>query len=140
MLPPLFRTEWLARHEFLHFTSLSTCSCMLPAKLFSPNSDRRSDSLNGSIHEDDLATELRPEPIQTRQIVCNFTLVSNFPAYILFRQTPAMSPSHLSTPFNGQVIPSNLLETIGRKVTEIEGPMYWYHPQLAAGMKIVKLT
>ena len=99
MLPPLFHTEWLAQHKFLSFTSLSACSRTPLAKPFS----------SSCIHEDDLATEWKPEPIWMLQRVCNFTLVFNFPIYILFGRTPPTSLSHLPTPSNSQAIPNSQL-------------------------------
>ena len=49
-------------------------------------------------------------------------------------------PSHLLTPFNGPVPPSNLLDKIARGVAEAKGPVEWPHSQRATRAKIVELA
>lgn len=95
----------------------------LPTKVFSPNSNRKSsDSWNSSIHEDDFATEWKPEHI------------------VMLQRTLDALPSHLLTPFNGPVPPSNLLDKIARGVAEAKGPADWPHSQRATRAKIVELA
>ncbi|KAF9648717.1 hypothetical protein BDM02DRAFT_3096049 [Thelephora ganbajun] len=98
-------------------------SRVLPTKLFSPNSNRKSsDSWNSSIHEDDFATEWKSEEIR------------------MLQRTLDALPSHLLTPFNGPVPPSNLLDKIARGVAEAKGPADWPHSQRATRAKIVELA
>jgi len=122
-------------------------SRVLPTKVFSPNTNRKSsDSWNSSIHEDDFATEWKPEDIRMLQRVRDFPpITSRFshpfpPFYLAFNQTLDALPSHLLTPFNGPVPPSNLLDKIARGVAEAKGPVDWPHSQRATRAKIVELA
>ena len=65
---------------------------------------------------------------------------SLFPLYLAFKQTLDALPSHLLTPFNGPVPPSNLLDKIARGVAEAKGPADWPHSQRATRAKIVELA
>jgi len=49
-------------------------------------------------------------------------------------------PSHLLTPFNGPVPPSNLLDKIARGLTHAKGPIDWPHSLRATRAKIVELA
>ena len=62
------------------------------------------------------------------------------PFYLAFKQTLDALPSHLLTPFNGPVPPSNLLDKIARGVAEAKGPADWPHSQRATRAKIVELA
>lgn len=57
----------------------------------------------------------------------------------MFKQTLDALPSHLLTPFNGLVPPSNPLDKIACGVTKAEGPVDWPHSQHATSAKIVEL-
>lgn len=60
--------------------------------------------------------------------------------YPALKQTLDALPSHLLTPFNGPVPPSNLLDKIARGVAEAKGPADWPHSQRATRAKIVELA
>ena len=60
--------------------------------------------------------------------------------YLALKQTLDALPSHLLTPFNGPVPPSNLLDKIARGVAEAKGPTDWPHSQRATRAKIVELA
>lgn len=60
--------------------------------------------------------------------------------YLALKQTLDALPSHLLTPFNGPVPPSNLLDKIARGVAEAKGPADWPHSQRATRAKIVELA
>ena len=49
-------------------------------------------------------------------------------------------PSHLLTPFNGPVPPSNLLDKIAKGVMHAKGPAEWPHSLRATRAKIVELA
>ena len=66
--------------------------------------------------------------------------VSPFPRFLALKQTLDALPSHLLTPFNGPVPPSNLLDKIARGVAEAKGPADWPHSQRATRAKIVELA
>ncbi|EJF64898.1 hypothetical protein DICSQDRAFT_153076 [Dichomitus squalens LYAD-421 SS1] len=96
-----------------------------PLPVLSPASNRKSsDSWNSSNYDgaDDLEWEWKPE--QTR---------------LLSRTLDAL-PSHLITPFNGPVPPSNLLDKIARGVVHAKGPAEWPHSLRATRAKIVELA
>ena len=59
---------------------------------------------------------------------------------MLFLQTLDALPSHLLTPFNGPVPPSNLLDKIARGVAKIKNPVDWPHSMRATRAKIVELA
>ena len=87
---------------------------------------------NGSIHEDDFrnGSQNIPECFKGYAISPTFHAFQMFlisPPYIAFKQTLNVLPSHLLTPFNGPVPPSNLLEKIVRGVA-VEGPTDWPVP------------
>ena len=63
-----------------------------------------------------------------------------FPRFLALKQTLDALPSHLLTPFNGPVPPSNLLDKIARGVAEAKGPAGWPHSQRATRAKIVELA
>jgi transcription factor SPN1 len=65
---------------------------------------------------------------------------SFLPFYLASKQTLDALPSHLLTPFNGPVPPSNLLDKIARGVAEAKGPADWPHSQRATRAKIVELA
>lgn len=71
---------------------------------------------------------------------CLSVFSSLFPLYLAFKQTLDALPSHLLTPFNGPVPPSNLLDKIARGVAEAKGPAAWPHSQRATRAKIVELA
>ncbi|KAI0663879.1 hypothetical protein C8Q70DRAFT_907296 [Cubamyces menziesii] len=96
-----------------------------PLPMLSSASNRKSsDSWNSSNYDgaDDLEWEWKPE--QTR---------------LLLRTLDAL-PSHLLTPFNGPVPPSNLLDKIARGVIAAKGPVEWPHSLRATRAKIVELA
>ena len=62
------------------------------------------------------------------------------PSNLASKQTLDALPSHLLTPFNGPVPPSNLLDKIARGVAEAKGPTDWPHSQRATRAKIVELA
>ena len=62
------------------------------------------------------------------------------PFHLAFNQTLDALPSHILTPFNGPVPPSNLLDKIARGVAEAKGPANWPHSQRATRAKIVELA
>ncbi|OJT07375.1 hypothetical protein TRAPUB_1780 [Trametes pubescens] len=97
-----------------------------PLPVFSSAATNRksSDSWNSSNCDgaDDLEWEWKPE--QTR---------------LLSRTLDAL-PSHLLTPFNGPVPPSNLLDKIARGVISAKGPIEWPHSLHATRAKIVELA
>ena len=62
------------------------------------------------------------------------------PVFLALEQTLDALPSHLLTPFNGPVPPSNLLDKIARGVAEAKGPADWPHSQRATRAKIVELA
>ena len=66
-------------------------------------------------------------------------LISLHP-YLAYKQTLDALPSHLLTPFNGPVPPSNLLDKIARGVADAKGPADWPHSQRATRAKIVELA
>ena len=62
------------------------------------------------------------------------------PVFLALKQTLDALPSHLLTPFNGPVPPSNLLDKIARGVADAKGPADWPHSQRATRAKIVELA
>lgn len=58
----------------------------------------------------------------------------------MFEQTLDALTSHLLTPFNRLVPPSNLLDKIACRVAEVKGPVEWPHSQRATRAKIGELT
>ncbi|OSD06632.1 hypothetical protein PYCCODRAFT_1360420 [Trametes coccinea BRFM310] len=96
----------------------------LPMLLAASNNRKSSDSWNSSNYDgaDDLEWEWKPE--QTR---------------LLSRTLDAL-PSHLLTPFNGPVPPSNLLDKIARGVISAKDPVEWPHSLRATRAKIVELA
>ncbi|GJE88725.1 hypothetical protein PsYK624_048080 [Phanerochaete sordida] len=94
-----------------------------PLPMFNTNTNRYStDSWNSSNFD---ANEIEPEwkPEQTR----------------LLQRTLDALPSHLLTPFNGPVPPSNLLDKIARGVADAKGNN-WQHSMRATRAKIVELA
>ena len=61
------------------------------------------------------------------------------PPFLALKQTLDALPSHLLTPFNGSVPPSNLLDKIARGAREAKGPADWPHSLRATRAKIVEL-
>jgi hypothetical protein len=55
-------------------------------------------------------------------------------------QTLDALPSHLLTPFNGPVPPSNLLDKIARGVSHAKGPNEWPHSIRATRAKLLELA
>lgn len=55
-------------------------------------------------------------------------------------QTLEALPSHLLTPFNGPVPPSNLLDKLARGVAKAKNPVDWPHSMRATRAKIVELA
>ncbi|EKM58359.1 uncharacterized protein PHACADRAFT_252616 [Phanerochaete carnosa HHB-10118-sp] len=95
-----------------------------PLPLFSTNTNRYStDSWNSSNF--DATSEIEPEwkPDHIR----------------LLQRTLDALPSHLLTPFNGPVPPSNLLDKIARGVADAKGNN-WQHSMRATRAKIVELA
>ncbi|KAI0078747.1 hypothetical protein K474DRAFT_1706147 [Panus rudis PR-1116 ss-1] len=93
--------------------------------LFSSNTNRNSSSSwNSSSCDDadDIEWEWKPDQI------------------MLLSRTLDALPSHLLTPFNGPVPPSNLLDKIARRVAEAKGPIDWQHSLRATRAKIVELA
>ena len=66
--------------------------------------------------------------------------LSSFPPFLALKQTLDALPSHLLTPFNGPVPPSNLLDKIARGVADAKGPTDWPHSQRATRAKIIELA
>ena len=66
--------------------------------------------------------------------------VRSLTLYLALKQTLDALPSHLLTPFNGPVPPSNLLDKIARGVAEAKGPTDWPHSQRATRAKIIELA
>jgi hypothetical protein len=60
--------------------------------------------------------------------------------YICLWQTLDALPSHLLTPFNGPVPPSNLLDKIARGVSHAKGPNEWPHSIRATRAKLLELA
>lgn len=81
--------------------------------------------------------EWKQEEILLLQRVCSKT---NHGTYTHITQTLDALPSHLLTPFNGPVPPSNLLDKIARGVSHAKGPAEWPHSLRATRAKIVELA
>ncbi|KAI0367814.1 hypothetical protein BV20DRAFT_949599 [Pilatotrama ljubarskyi] len=58
----------------------------------------------------------------------------------LLSRTLEALPSHLLTPFNGPVPPSNLLDKIAKSVICAKGPIEWPHSLRATRAKIIELA
>ncbi|KAJ3554496.1 hypothetical protein NM688_g3077 [Phlebia brevispora] len=59
---------------------------------------------------------------------------------LLLTRTLDALPSHLLTPFNGPVPPSNLLDKLARGVAKVKNPVEWPHSIRATRAKIVELA
>ncbi|TRM64352.1 hypothetical protein BD626DRAFT_568116 [Schizophyllum amplum] len=95
-----------------------TCS-----NIFLTSANRKScDSWNSSIHEDEKEWEWKPEQL-----------------LLLIRTLDAL-PSHLYTPFNGSVPPSNLLDKIARGVAQAKGAEEWPHSLRQTRQKLIELS
>ncbi|KAL4243813.1 hypothetical protein ABKN59_010712 [Abortiporus biennis] len=92
--------------------------------LFGSNSNRYStDSWDSSNYDlDELEPEWKSEHLR------------------LIKRTLDALPSHLLTPFNGPVPPSNLLDKIARGLTNAKGPIDWPHSIRATRAKVVELA
>lgn len=55
-------------------------------------------------------------------------------------QTLDALPSHLVTPFNGPIPPSNLLDKIARGVANAKGPAEWPHSLRATRVKLIEIA
>jgi len=54
-------------------------------------------------------------------------------------QTLDALPSHLVTPFNGPIPPSNLLDKIARGISSAKGPVEWPHSLRATRVKLIEI-
>ncbi|KIM80492.1 hypothetical protein PILCRDRAFT_534457 [Piloderma croceum F 1598] len=98
-----------------------TCSSLF----FAPSGNRKStDSWNSSNQdgEDDQEWDWKTEHT------------------LLLSRTLDALPSHLLTPFNGPVPPSNLLDKIARGVSHAKGPNEWPHSIRATRAKLLELA
>ncbi|KAL1696928.1 hypothetical protein GGG16DRAFT_120556 [Schizophyllum commune] len=80
------------------------------------------DSWNSSIHEDEKEWEWKAEQL------------------LLLSRTLDALPSHLYTPFNGSVPPSNLLDKIARGVAQAKGAEEWPHSLRQTRQKLIELS
>ncbi|KAF5367555.1 hypothetical protein D9758_003641 [Tetrapyrgos nigripes] len=98
-----------------------TChSWLFPAS----NNNRRSiDSWNSSNQDvgEDCESEWKPEQV------------------LLLSRTLDALPSHLVTPFNGPIPPSNLLDKIARGVANAKGAAEWPHSLRATRVKLIEI-
>ncbi|KAF9061337.1 hypothetical protein BDP27DRAFT_363857 [Rhodocollybia butyracea] len=59
---------------------------------------------------------------------------------LLLSRTLDSLPSHLVTPFNGPIPPSNLLDKIARGVANAKGPVEWPHSLRATRVKLIEIA
>jgi hypothetical protein len=85
----------------------------------------------------DASTSTRFPPVS---YLLHGLLICSSPPPLARKQTLDALPSHLLTPFNGPVPPSNLLDKIARGVAEAKGPVDWPHSLRATRAKIVELA
>ncbi|KAL1740075.1 hypothetical protein HDZ31DRAFT_68291 [Schizophyllum fasciatum] len=100
-------------------------SCGSPScsPVFLTSTNRNScDSWNSSIHEDEKEWEWKSEQL------------------LLLSRTLDALPSHLYTPFNGSVPPSNLLDKIARGVAQAKGAEEWPHSLRQTRQKLIELS
>lgn len=120
-------------------------SCGSPTMFFAPSGNRKStDSWNSSIQdgEDDQDWEWKIEQtlLLSRVRDIGSWSHSNCQLTCIFHQTLDALPSHLLTPFNGPVPPSNLLDKIARGVSHAKGPNEWPHSIRATRAKLLELA
>ncbi|KAK7463501.1 hypothetical protein VKT23_006849 [Stygiomarasmius scandens] len=58
---------------------------------------------------------------------------------LLLSRTLDALPSHLVTPFNGPIPPSNLLDKIARGISSAKGPVEWPHSLRATRVKLIEI-
>ncbi|KAF5391487.1 hypothetical protein D9757_002430 [Collybiopsis confluens] len=102
-------------------------SCNSPTWLFanSNTNNRKSiDSWNSSNYDvgEDCDSEWKPDQV------------------LLLARTLDALPSHLVTPFNGPIPPSNLLDKIARGVTNAKGAADWPHSLRATRVKLIEIA
>ncbi|KAJ8495041.1 hypothetical protein ONZ45_g13020 [Pleurotus djamor] len=101
---------------------------------FSNAANRKStDSWNSSNGPDELEFEWKSE--QTLLL----TRARHLRVFVKFQTLDAL-PSHLITPFNGPVPPSNLLDKIARGVVQAKGPVQWPHSVRATRAKLLEVA
>ncbi|KAJ3869050.1 hypothetical protein EV359DRAFT_30983 [Lentinula novae-zelandiae] len=128
--PPLLRrrSSLLSQGSINSPHTPRTSNCASPtcqSWLFANNNNRKStDSWNSSNQDvgEDCESEWKPDQI------------------LLLSRTLDALPSHLVTPFNGPIPPSNLLDKIARGVANAKGPAEWPHSLRATRVKLIEIA
>ncbi|KIK62954.1 hypothetical protein GYMLUDRAFT_57727 [Collybiopsis luxurians FD-317 M1] len=125
--PPLLRrrSSLLSQGSITSPHTPRTSSCNSPTWLFTNNNNRKStDSWNSSNQDvgEDCDSEWKPDQI------------------LLLSRTLDALPSHLVTPFNGPIPPSNLLDKIARGVANAKGHAEWPHSLRATRVKLIEIA
>ncbi|KAJ3814109.1 hypothetical protein EV368DRAFT_74278 [Lentinula lateritia] len=128
--PPLLRrrSSLLSQGSVNSPHTPRTSNCASPtcqSWLFANNNNRKStDSWNSSNQDvgEDCESEWKPDQI------------------LLLSRTLDALPSHLVTPFNGPIPPSNLLDKIARGVANAKGPAEWPHSLRATRVKLIEIA
>ncbi|KAJ3922130.1 hypothetical protein F5877DRAFT_34507 [Lentinula edodes] len=128
--PPLLRrrSSLLSQGSINSPHTPRTSNCASPtcqSWLFANNNNRKStDSWNSSNQDvgEDCESEWKADQI------------------LLLSRTLDALPSHLVTPFNGPIPPSNLLDKIARGVANAKGPAEWPHSLRATRVKLIEIA
>ncbi|KAJ3977218.1 hypothetical protein EV361DRAFT_788740 [Lentinula raphanica] len=128
--PPLLRrrSSLLSQGSIASPHTPRTSNCGSPtcqSWLFANNNNRRStDSWNSSNQDvgEDCESDWKPDQV------------------LLLSRTLDALPSHLVTPFNGPIPPSNLLDKIARGVANAKGPIEWPHSLRATRVKLIEIS
>ncbi|KAJ3893213.1 hypothetical protein GG344DRAFT_87304 [Lentinula edodes] len=128
--PPLLRrrSSLLSQGSINSPHTPRTSNCASPtcqSWLFANSNNRKStDSWNSSNQDvgEDCESEWKPDQI------------------LLLSRTLDALPSHLVTPFNGPIPPSNLLDKIARGVANAKGPAEWPHSLRATRVKLIEIA
>ncbi|KAF9533864.1 hypothetical protein CPB83DRAFT_889659 [Crepidotus variabilis] len=102
-------------------TPRSCASPCLPTGIYYPANRKSTDSWNSS-NADEMEFDWLPEQV------------------LLLQRTLDALPSHLVTPFNGPIPPSNLLDKIARGVSQAKGPTEWPHSIRHTRVKLLELA
>ncbi|KAE9405118.1 hypothetical protein BT96DRAFT_988669 [Gymnopus androsaceus JB14] len=127
--PPLLRrrSSLLSQGSITSPHTPRTSNCGSPtcqSWIFTNNNHRKStDSWNSSNQDvGEVEAEWKPEQV------------------LLLSRTLDALPSHLVTPFNGPIPPSNLLDKIARGVANAKGPVEWPFSLRATRVKLIEIA
>ena len=123
-------------------TPRSRHSSLNVQSIYYPANRKSSDSWNSSNADDhqEIEVDWKHEEVLLLSRVCSFSPTRSVTQKKEKNQTLDALPSHLLTPFNGPIPPSNLLDKIARGVSQAKGPIDWPHSIRSTRAKLLQLA